>query len=532
LGVRAAALSFGEGPASMAEADTLNDLVKYPRESLNIELKQWFDPGTPAGRAKIAKCALAMRNAGGGFLIVGFNSAGEPVDDGRPADLNAAFHFDNIQALVTEYSSDSFEVAVHFVEHEGHTFVIIQIPAGIRTPVACKSALKTTDGNYLLRENRVYVRTLDANNTASTAEALWTDWPRIAEICFDNREADVARFVRRHLSGLNPTLIQELANYIHHVASVLPKRRQPARSRTTRKPRQSSPPPKTAESTELSNAGETKPELGPPVAPAPEKERSIVGPSQLESRSVQLLDVGFARFRSRVTEKEMVLPAHGSWEVAAVVSGVPATHSTNLKFLDLLLSRNPNYTGWPVWLDSRNFRNPEFRPYFVEDAWEALIVSLERYGHIDFWRLNAAGEFYLYRALQDDIGDSGPDPMTVLDFGLPLIRVAEAIGVALIYGKALDAPDGSLVSISFRWRGLHNRELSAWAQPNRILRPGRHAYRDEVVSTALVPIGTPVSALHTFVRAVTEPLFEVFDAFQVSNQVAEEMTDGLFNRRL
>jgi hypothetical protein len=88
----------------------------------------------------------------------------------------------------------------------------------------------------------------------------------------------------------------------------------------------------------------------------------------------------------------------------------------NLEFLGALLSSNPNYTGWPVWLDSRNFGDQTARPYLANDVWEALIASFDSgwSDHLDFWRLSPAGEFYLYRAFQDDVSvsDRHPAPMT------------------------------------------------------------------------------------------------------------------------
>ena len=63
-------------------------------------------------------------------------------------------------------------------------------------------------------------------------------------------------------------------------------------------------------------------------------------------------------------------------------------------------------------------------------------------------------------------------------------------------------------------------------------RPGRHAYRDEVFSSVAVPLETPLSAVHQFVHAATESLFEAFDGFQLSQQVVEDLTNRLFQRRL
>ena len=78
----------------MADPDFISDLVRYPRESLLTEVKAWFDPSTPEGQAKIVRCALAMRNHGGGFMLIGFdNATGDPVANGRPADVRVALAY-------------------------------------------------------------------------------------------------------------------------------------------------------------------------------------------------------------------------------------------------------------------------------------------------------------------------------------------------------------------------------------------------------------------------------------------------------
>lgn len=43
----------------------------------------------------------------------------------------------------------------------------------------------------------------------STTKATGKDWPDILKVCFDNREADIGRFLRRHLTGTNPQVVRE-----------------------------------------------------------------------------------------------------------------------------------------------------------------------------------------------------------------------------------------------------------------------------------------------------------------------------------
>lgn len=143
----------------MAHLDFISDLVRYPRESLSTELKAWFDPSTLEGQAKIVRCALAMRNHGGGFMLIGFdNATGDAVAKDRPSDVRVVFRIDRIQGVITRFASESFEVAVHFPERDGVLFPVVEIPQGVRTPVASKSSLTDSAGRQLIRENRVFVR--------------------------------------------------------------------------------------------------------------------------------------------------------------------------------------------------------------------------------------------------------------------------------------------------------------------------------------------------------------------------------------
>jgi hypothetical protein len=464
----------------MADADTLRELVRSPREALGVEIKAWIDPVSVEGQAKIARAALALRNYNGGFLVIGFdNETMLPARTNRPADVCLTFHADVVQGIVSRYASESFEVTVHFPERDGLEYPVIEVPGGVRTPVAAKSTLNDKTNSPLIRRDAVFVRSLDANGVVSTTVAGWKDWPRLVEICFDNREADIGRFVRRHLSSVD----------VESLKAVL---------------------------------------SGAETAPMPSE-------PPLNDRLRTILDTGLAGFRRIVAERHLALPSHGRWEIAAIVRGALPFGTANLSFRNALLSSNPSLTGWPPWVDSRNFRDEDSRPYLNDDTWEALIVSLDAGGHIDYWRLSPRAEFYLYRAFQDDVSNhkGAPAPGVEFDFGLPLIRVAEVLTVGLGFARTLGAPpESASVAFAFRWTGLKDRILSNWAQPLRVLSPGRRAYKDSAFSFLDVPLNTPTSALHTFVQTATTPLYEAFDEFALDTRVIEDMVNRLLERRL
>ena len=67
--------------------EDLSDLVDNPRETLEIEVKQWFDLGESVVRAKLARHMAALSNHGGGYLVFGFRDD-LTVDPGRPSSLD------------------------------------------------------------------------------------------------------------------------------------------------------------------------------------------------------------------------------------------------------------------------------------------------------------------------------------------------------------------------------------------------------------------------------------------------------------
>lgn len=454
-------------------------LITRPNESLGLELKNWFDPDSFAGRAKLIKAIIALRNTDGGFLLIGFNNEdGTPNVADSPEDVQTQFHVDKLVALVTKIASHSFEIFVHYPVIDGKHFVVIEVPPGIKTPVVTKSELK--DGsNVYVKLNCTYVRTLKANHTPSTAEATWKDWPDLIERCFENREADVGRFVRRHLVS--------------------------------------------------AMTGDMKESLG----------HILVGsrPPSTEDQLHQFLDESFDRYQKRIGEREHEdLPEHGSMEFAASIDGEIKEFRANRDFLNLIQSTNPNWTGWSVFSVLNNSDLPSFRPQVVDGAWEAL-VDIFGTGLMDdltFWRACPNGRFYAYHGFEDDFsnGDRTPKPGTALEFVLAILRAAECLALSLYFANAMGASEDGVLNATYRWRGISGRTLSAWASPRRMMPSWYTADQDEIISTVSVPIETAPAALSGYVYQATAPLFEVFDGFSLKPESVDDIVSRLINRQL
>lgn len=485
----------------------LQSLLLNPRESLDVELKQWLDPGTAEGTAKIAKACMALRNNNGGALVIGIQNDGTPDLPNRPAEFRMAFHQDAIQSIVGKYSSAQFEVTVQFIQREGQEYPVIRVPAGVTTPVACKADLKGANGEVLLKAGTVYVRTLNSNHAVSSAPAGWKDWDAVTKNCFDNREADIGAFLRRHLSGVDLVKLGDLI-----------------------RGGQSSPPV-------ASDPERQVPVLPPILEPCA---RTTSTATALE-RVNDWMSEGFMQFSAQCRQRQIQVPEKlGTLEGGFIIDGKIDPHKANQKFLNQLFPSMPHLSGWPFWLDSRFASFERDQPYVIEGGWEALLYEpkADMVGpHLDFWRIEPAGRFYHLRGLEDDMArarDSrGPEPFTVLDFLLATSRVTEMIAIGLSFTAALGAdPQTTSLAYSFRWRNLAGRALTCWVDPTRFFRAAAVAHQNEIVTTATVPLETPRAAIAPLVFDVTEPLFALFGGMQFQKSVIEGIVQDVVQRRL
>ncbi len=151
-------------------------------------------------------------------------------------------------------------------------------PHNFAQKLGVKSDLRIGNDSPLLRTGSVYIRSLNANNTPSSTIATWKDWPTIVEVCFDNREADIGRFLRRHLGSVTPEVVREF------LATVL---------------------------------------------------RGNEPEATTEELLQQYLQEGEERFQAVARERRATLPEHGAWEVALLFVGQIPQHAANRGFLQI-----------------------------------------------------------------------------------------------------------------------------------------------------------------------------------------------------
>ena len=175
--------------------------LDYLSGSLNTEIKDWLDPINPHDQARIAKACIVLYNHGGGKLILGF-------DDKTPKSttyhfskpVREIYHLGNLCPCIAKFVKIPFEVRVKFEKKNEQEHPIIEVPSGVCSSVVIKSTDK--EKKVFPRQNVVITRTL-ANHTASSSEPQTPeDWNNVIQTCFDDRESDIGRSLRRHLISI------------------------------------------------------------------------------------------------------------------------------------------------------------------------------------------------------------------------------------------------------------------------------------------------------------------------------------------
>jgi Putative DNA-binding domain len=178
----------------------LDDLLAEPRETLDVEFKEWLDLSDHDHRAIVAKEIIALANHGGGYLVIGFDDGSLTPAAARPATLEA-WSQDAIQSIVAKYVDPAVQCEViHQVRagsQERHPIAIV--PGGHRIPIRAKAG--SPDGKKLV-PHRVYIRRAGpASEEPRTAE----EWDRLFERCLQNRKAEFLEAYRSIMAGEIPT---------------------------------------------------------------------------------------------------------------------------------------------------------------------------------------------------------------------------------------------------------------------------------------------------------------------------------------
>ena len=192
------------------------------------------------------------------------------------------------------------------------------------------------------------------------------------------------------------------------------------------------------------------------------------------------------------------------------------------QLLDALREAEVRTFGWPIGviLDNRD----EYRPRPTADGIAAEIpiqgtAGMDRTSY-DLWRLYRDGRFYTLLTLFED----ERDPEAIF-FDTRIVRVTEALLLLVRLYRRLDASDRDAVTIHVRHKGLAGRALKA-ANRSRSMYTGRTAVEDVVETRLSATLSDLETNLSRHVAEVVRPLFMVFDFFELSDEILNDISNG------
>ncbi len=231
-----------------------------------------------------------------------------------------------------------------------------------------------------------------------------------------------------------------------------------------------------------------------------------------------------------------ISPWDDAWLSQHRVTALKGLKGTNLSgFMEVcfaLSSEKPNKTqsqllkaaeqsqietfGWPIGVVLSN--REEFRPRPRVDGIvaEVAVGSRESY---DYWALKRDGDFYLLQSLFEDTRKPGS-----IFFNTRIVRVTEVLLYCARLYSNLGVPSTASVNIFIRHGGLKGRFLRSTG--NRLMPREYTTTENEVDSTIREPLVKIETNLVDLVKKLTEPLFMIFDYFEVLESVYAEIVNS------
>jgi hypothetical protein len=179
--------------------------------------------------------------------------------------------------------------------------------------------------------------------------------------------------------------------------------------------------------------------------------------------------------------------------------------------------------GWPIGIVLN--REPH-APHPTADGVQAEVI-IDGSGPVsggrtsyDYWNLRRTGDFYFLGSLfEDERADNR------LFFDTRIVRTTELLlFLSRLYSR-LEVPGDTRVSTTLTHGGLKNRELDSANTARRTIRQ-RITSEDQVTSTIECTVAELETQLVERVRALLEPLFVVFDFFELGDVIWSEIIDG------
>lgn len=182
--------------------EQLKEILLQGYESKDLDYKgpcEW-DEKDKKSCCELVKDILAMANTLGGYIIVGVREKAQGFEwEGLTVEQAESFETSRINRFVQNYADPPINTLLRKIDHEGNTFVAVEVPRFTDTPHICQK-----DYPSVLAAPALYVRT-DINESAPLKSS--SDFRSIVEQAIRNRSDQMLSSMRAILTGssIHPT---------------------------------------------------------------------------------------------------------------------------------------------------------------------------------------------------------------------------------------------------------------------------------------------------------------------------------------
>ena len=170
--------------------DEIQQLVEFPSETLDVELKEWLDLNSNLNRAKLARHICALANYGGGYIVFGISDAGNHME---VSEFKPQYSIDSISSIVKKYLNPAFQCSVvTCISKMGTEHVVVVVPSHGDSPIcAIAGGPNGLDGRPQgITPGTHYIRSPGPESAPLTNPA---DWKAVIQRCVLARKDDLLK---------------------------------------------------------------------------------------------------------------------------------------------------------------------------------------------------------------------------------------------------------------------------------------------------------------------------------------------------
>jgi len=219
----------------------------------------------------------------------------------------------------------------------------------------------------------------------------------------------------------------------------------------------------------------------------------------------------------------LIVAGHRAFMEARFALDAPKPSKTQRE-LDDAASVAPITTfGWPIGIYLGN--RDEYRPRPRADGIVAEI-AIDGRSSYDYWAIQRSGDFYFLGSLFEDERDP-----TKIFFNTRIVRVTETLLYCARLYSRLEIDPTTPVNVAIRHGGLKGRFLGS-SNPSRDFGPPGACVEDEVESEVRASLQEIESNLVSLVKRLVAPVLVLFDFFQPSDELYEEVVNNFVDGRV